>query len=109
MIITKTVKVYASTYCSKISTDVNDFVDAAIEVGDLHDIDTWITSEYDVENLCDLIADYAGQNKTCKELLAFLREGYEDYVKEQMEYLFAGPFDEYWTDTIEVKVEVGAN
>lgn len=108
MIITKTVKVYASTYCSKISANINDFVDTAIEAGDLRDFDDWITSERTADDLCDLIADYAGQNKTCKELLAFLREDYEDYIKEQMEYLFTGSFDEYLMDTIEVEVEIGA-
>lgn len=108
MIITKTVKVYASTYCSKISTDVNDFVDLAIEAGDLCDFDDWITSERTADDLCDLIADYAGQNKTCKELLAFLREDYEDYVREQMEYFFTCRPDEYWTDTIKVEIEIGA-
>ena len=109
MIISKIVTVYTSTYCSKISADINDFMDEAIEAGDLLDFDDWIASEHDTEDLCDLITDHAGQNKTCKELLAFLRKDYEDYVKEQMEYLFTGPFDEYWMDTIEVKVKVGAD
>lgn len=109
MIITKTVKVYASSYCSRISTNINDFVDAAIEREDLLDFDDWITSERNTDDLCDLITDYAGQNKTCKELLAFLREDYEDYAREQLEFLFTCRPDEYWTDTIEVKVEVGAD
>lgn len=109
MIITKTLKVYASSYCSRISTDVNDFVDAAIEADDLLDFDNWVASERDTDDLCDLISDYAGQNKTCKELLASLREDYEDYAREQLEFLFTCRPDEYWMDTIEVKVEVGAD
>ena len=109
MIITKTFKVYASSYGSRISANINDFADEAIGAGDLLDFDDWITSERDTDDLCDLITDYAGQDKTCKELLAFLREDYEDYAREQLEFLFTCRPDEYWTDTIEVEVEVGAD
>lgn len=108
MIISKIVKVYASTYCSKISTDINDFVDTAIEAGDLIDFDNWVSSERNTDDFYNLITDYAEQNKTCKELLAFFREDYEDYAREQMEFLFTCRSDEYWMDTIEVKVKVGA-
>lgn len=109
MTTTKTIKVYASIYCSRISTNIKDFVDVAIRAGDLQYFDSWLELDKNAADLYDLIAEGAGQSKTCKEILASLRKDYEDYVKEQMKYLFDCCTDDYWSDEIVIEVEVAVD
>lgn len=106
MTTTKTVKVYASTHASIISTHMEDFLQTAIDERDIESFESWLENEYDVTTLFDFFVEYplkrAGD--TCKEL----RERYHKETFEKLTELFEYG-DEYWCDEIEIDVDVTMN
>ena len=106
MITTKTIKVYASARTSTISAHMEDFLQVAIDEGDIESFESWLEDEFDTSTLFDFFEEYPTMptEKVCKELR-------ERYRKESLE-LLTDLFDcgsDYWYDTIEVEVEVTMN
>lgn len=106
MITTKIVKVYASIGVSTISAHMEDFLEIAIDKGDIESFESWLEDEYDVSTLFDFFEEYPTMTteKACKEL----RERYHKECIERLTDLFECGTD-YWYDEIEINVDVTMN
>ena len=106
MITTKTVKVYASVRTSTISAHMEDFLQVAIDEGDIESFESWLADEFDSSSLFDYFEEYPTMStgKVCKEL----RERYRKESLERLTDLFECGTD-YWYDEIEINVDVTMN
>ena len=106
MTTTKTVKVYASVRTSTISAHIEDFLQVAIDEGDIESFESWLANEYDAPTLFDFFEEYSimSAEKVCKGL----REKYhQDALERLIDFFECG--NEYWYDEIEIDVDVTMN
>lgn len=106
MTTTKTVKVYASVRTSTISAHMEDFLQTAIDEGDIESFESWLEDEFDASTLFDFFEEYPTMSaeKACKKL----RERYHEESLERLTDFFECGTD-YWYDEIEIDVDVTMN
>ena len=96
---------YACTYCTKISNNIEDFIEVARDVGDLPSLTEYIKEQ----GLIDVVitdlqnAAQPSLNLTCKQFLESIERDYKEYVLEAIKDLFEYESN-YWKDEIEIEI-----
>ena len=107
------VKVYACRCCEAISTNPIDFLETAIDEGSLWSFEDWIAEEYGSCGVVDVVADFADEGKSAAEVLAHLRDEYNQQMLNDLLKLFEDDRESDWYyDEIELDVSlvgVGVN
>ena len=104
------VKVYACRCCEMISTNPMDFLETAVDEGSLWEFESWIAEEYGSGGVVDVVTDFADEGKSAAEVLAHLREEYNQQMLTDLLNLFEDDRESDWYyDEIELDVSlVGA-
>lgn len=95
---------YACTYCTKISNNIEDFIEVARDAGDLPSLTEYIKEQGLID---DVITDLhnAAQTHilTCKQFFEHLEQDYKEYLLEAVKDLFEYETN-YWKDEIEIEI-----
>ena len=101
------VKVYACKCCEMISTNPMDFLETAVDEGSLWSFEDWIAEEYGSCGVVDVVADFADEGKSAAEVLAHLRDEYNQQMLTDLLKLFEDNGDSDWYyDEIELDVSL---
>ena len=95
----KEITVYACRFTTRISTDIKDLIETAIDAGDIKDFEDWIDAEFEPSGLADLLNDY----KTTEEVKNELQLHYDIYCLDRAKCLVQNG-DDYWSDTITIEI-----
>ena len=92
-----------------VVTSKEELYDIAINNGDMHDFEDWLSYECgdSMSNVFERLEDYIAANKTAIEFLEYYKNEYQNYQKEQIEYLLDHDSD-YNRKEIEVTVDLAA-
>ena len=100
-LITKTVKTYACSHASLITTNMMDFAQVAIEHEDLESFEDWLDEEYSPLELYILFTTRSSIFAATQEL----QKEYKDYVVDTLTELFENAYN-YWSDTLDIVTTV---
>ena len=81
----------------------------AIDYGDMRDFEDWLSYECEdrISNVFERLEDYIAADKTAAEFLEYYKNKYQNYQKEQIEYLLDCDRT-YRRKEIEVTVDLAA-
>ena len=100
-LITKTVKVYACSHVSLITTNMMDFAQVAIEHQDLESFEDWLDEEYTPFALYMLFTTRSSVLAATQEL----QKEYKDYVVDTLTKLFENAYN-YWSNILDIVTTV---
>ena len=100
------VKVYACHYNELISTNPHDFIDIALDNGDLLEFGDWVNSQYCLADmLVECLEEALEEGITLQEFFDQLREEYDRDMQKDIVLLFEDAFcDEFYCSEIEIAV-----
>ena len=99
--VVKSVKVYACSHASLITTNIMDFAQVAIEHEDLETFEEWLDEEYTPFALYMLFTTRSSILTANQEL----QKEYNHYVSDTLTELFENG-QNYWSDTLNVVTTV---
>lgn len=97
------ITVYASIYSDKISKNPYDFINEAISYEHIFSFEKWLDNHFGTPLAMynHFVNSYKVEKMNVTQIITELRDGYDHYVKQEMQYLFE-LHSEFWCDVIEV-------
>lgn len=96
--------VYACAYCTKISNNIEDFIETAKDAGDLLSLINYIKEQDLIDDIIDDLQNASETHTlTCKQFFESIEQDYKKYVLATLKDLFIYNSD-YWKDEIEIEI-----